>query len=113
MQRDEDDDEGMLLDLLKSGGIIVNCFHWEKSWPKEAQDAIALAVNCNNLFGPGADAEGIFHSDLRRVWEMHTSDPKLGLLAWCIWKRQELPWSKGKKWFENSKWNVADLAARR
>jgi hypothetical protein len=112
LQDNEPEAEDMLRDLLATGYVLVNCMHWRKDWPEEARDVLTVGIVCNDLFGPGADAEMLPMSQLETAWRMHTEDKQYlrGLMAWCVMRRKTMPWSKGMRLFEGSKWNVAMLA---
>ena len=81
--------EDYLKYLLCEDQIVVNNGWWDKSWP---QDAITIAVNCNDVFAWGcSDAEPVLHGDLEELAKAHAKDEVWGIAAWCVKRRKCMP----------------------
>lgn len=88
----EFDDAAALAVLLANEEIFLNSYWWEGEWPEAAQKRTALCVNCNDVFMWGcADAEDIFHSELRDLYEHWVKDPEWGSAVWCVKRRKLMP----------------------
>lgn len=104
--------EYKLAHLLLEGTIFCNNGWWYKgegvSWP---EDRITLHVNCNDLFAWGcADVEDITYGEIGELYSMWKKDPILGIYAWCIKKRKQMPQAPIEKMFVESKiWDIKEL----
>lgn len=58
------------------------------------------AINCNDLFVPGADAEPLRAEDLDAYIEVVKRWPEAGSYAWCAVKRAANPWRQ----IDDSEW---------
>lgn len=81
-----------LAHLLLNEIVFLNSLWWEKECPKRIQDAIAVAVNCNDVFAWGcADAEPLPYDEIENVYRMWKKDPHWGPAVWCMLRRKEMP----------------------
>lgn len=102
--------EDMLLDILSTRDVLVNCHWWRSDWPDAARDTFALAVNCNDMFFPAtADCEPFLLPDLPVLWKMWKRDGARGVCCWCVMKRKREPWSRALSMIDGAPWALADL----
>lgn len=93
-KEDEDtfDNKLALAFLLAKDCVFLNSYWWEDKWPEDAQKRTAICVNCNDIFAWGcADAEDMFYSELRDLWEHYIKDPEWGTAVWCMKRRKLMP----------------------
>ncbi len=84
--------EQALIVLLEEEKIFLNSCWWEKEWPEEARNNIAIHVNCNDIFAWGAaDAETLPYKELENLYSMWKKDPMWGTAVWCIQQRGFMP----------------------
>lgn len=88
----EFDRERALALMLMNEVVFLNNNWWKKEWPEEAQKAISINVNCNDVFAwASADAEGLPYSEVETIYKMWRKDPDWGPAVWCIIRRKEMP----------------------
>lgn len=103
--------EEMLLELLKSGYIIIND-HWWKHDDVRINDYFSVSINCSDAFGYGADAEEFVFSELEEVYSYYMKDAKWGTTAFVIKKRGHAPMDSVAAKFESENaggWTVEEL----
>ena len=106
---DDAEPEDMLRDLLATGELLVNSCWWEKDWPDAAKDLITVAVICNDVFAPSADAEVLPLSELANAWAMHKANPTFGLTAWCVMRRKMAPLANYRPTLERAGYDIESL----
>lgn len=75
--------------LLTNDYIFLSSFNdCTGTWDEGAYPAI----NCNDAFVPGADAEALKGSDLDLFIEVMKKYPDIGTLAWCASKTNSKLW---------------------
>lgn len=75
--------------LLREDHIFLTSYNDDKeTW----DDGAYPAINCNDLFVPGADAESLAAEDLDAYIEAVKRWPNAGSYAWCAVKRNAKPW---------------------
>lgn len=86
-------EEEMALALLLANGVVfLNSLWWEKECPERIQNAIAVAVNCNDIFAWAcADAEQLPYDQIETLYRMWKADERWGPAKWCCLKRKEKP----------------------
>lgn len=57
-------------------------------------ETLALFVNVNDVFGPGADAEEITCSELPILFDLYREKGDNGTIKWAALKRNKKPWPK-------------------
>lgn len=75
--------------LLKQDYIFFS------GWNEDTQDqdtGAYPAINCNDLFVPGADAEQLAEEDLDLYIEVMKRYPKYGSAAWCAARHNRSLW---------------------
>lgn len=78
--------------LLAEEVVYINCFHWKKEWPEEAQKLTGLFVNCNDIFAWAcSDAELLLYEDIQSLYDAWSADPIWGPAKWCAVKRNQKP----------------------
>lgn len=105
-------EEGAALShLLLNDVVFLNALWWEKDCPEHVQKAIAVSVNCNDIFAWGcADAEGLPYSEIENLYRMWQKDPEWGPAVWCMLKRKEMPQEPVEKLVrEGGIWNLESL----
>lgn len=85
-----DENEALSI-LLDKELVFINSNWFMKDWPEEAQKTFAIAVNCNDIFAYGADAELLQYKELKDLYEHHHKDNISGTIVWCIKKRGMFP----------------------
>lgn len=76
-----------------------------------ASETVCCFVNCNDLFGGGADAESVRSDQLESLWWCYENH-KDGSGLWCVLKRCRLPWSYKREKYESTlwdDWNLGDI----
>lgn len=59
--------------------------------PENKHHALML-VGCNDTFAyAAADCQPIAHDEIVELWRRHRCDPELGVLLWCVEKREQRP----------------------
>ena len=77
--------------------LAVNDHIFFGSWNHDKgdwDDGAYPAINCNDLFVPGADAEPLNAEDLDLYIEVVKRYPKHGSAAWCAVKRSAKLWRR-------------------
>ena len=77
--------------LLVNDVLILNNHWWKADWPLHAQQTFTIAVNCNDIFLPGADAEELIYDELEELWQFYAVEQNWGPQMWVAKKRQKLP----------------------
>ena len=96
--------------LLRQDHIFLTSYNdAKKTW----DDGAYPAINCNDLFVPGADAENLAAEDLDTYIEAVKRWPNAGSYAWCAVKRSAKPWRTIDKatWAEEYDDAVIGIAA--
>lgn len=75
--------------LLMHDHIFLSSYNDDK---RDWDDGAYPAINCNDLFVPGADAEKLDAEDLDKYIEVVKRWPNAGSYAWCAVKRAVKPW---------------------
>lgn len=107
-----DEIEYKVAHLLINNILFLNNGWWfkeeGKSWP---EDFVTFHVNCNDIFAWGcADSEDITYSEISDLYKMWKKDEHLGVAAWCIKKRKQMPQDPIIKYFEKDNiWNLEEL----
>lgn len=86
--------------LLMEDQIFLTSYNSTKeTW----DDGAYPAINCNDIFVPGADAENLAAEDLDLYIEAVKKWPKTAGYAWCAVKRASKPWRKvdSAKWVDD------------
>lgn len=103
--------EDMLIKLLQDNIVITNSF-WFYDLPRGIQAMTAIAVICNDIFYPAADAELINYEEIKELYEYHMKDNVYGHIAWSIKKRKQRPLAKVAAELERkTDWRVEELIA--
>lgn len=90
--------EMALAALLIAEQVFVNSHWWHKDLPDADQKAMAVFVNCNDVFvWSCCDAEAMAYDDLRAVYEAWVKDPTWGCSVWCMQTRGQMPQSRVAK----------------
>lgn len=75
--------------LLREDHIFLSSYNSAKgTW----DDGAYPAINCNDVFVSGADAEGLDAEELDTFIDVVKRFPNVGDLAWCAVKRSAHPW---------------------
>lgn len=75
--------------LLAHDYIFLGTYNEEiKDW----DDGVYPAINCSDVFVPGADAENLHADDLDAYLEVVEKYGDSGSFSWCIVKRSSKPW---------------------
>ena len=82
--------------LLLHDHVFLTSYNSDiKTW----DDGAYPAINCNDLFVPGADAESLSAEDIDLYIEVVKKFPDVGSYAWCGVKRAAKPWRmSGSEW---------------
>lgn len=80
--------------LLRQDQIFLSSYNEHK---KDWDDGAYPAINCNDVFVPAADAEGLAIEDLDLYIEAVKQWPIAGPAAWCAVKRSAMPWRRGDR----------------
>jgi hypothetical protein len=80
--------------LLANDHIFLSSYNSDKN---DWDDGAYPAINCNDVFIPGADAEGLNAEELDDYIAVVKRWPKAGSYAWCAVKRAAKPWRKIRK----------------
>ena len=75
--------------LLREDEIFLSSYNHEKD---DWDDGAYPAINCNDLFVPGADAEKLDAEDLDKYIEVIKKYGDVGAAAWCAAKRNAKLW---------------------
>ena len=75
--------------LLLNDHVFLTSYNSEK---KDWDDGAYPAINCNDLFVMGADAENLAAEDLDLYIEVMNKWPNAGDAAWCAVKRSAKLW---------------------
>ena len=96
--------------LLCQDHVFLTSYNDDK---KTWDDGAYPAINCNDLFVPGADAENLAAEDLDAYIEAVKRWPNAGSYAWCAVKRNAKPWRTIDKstWAEEYEDAVIGIAA--
>ena len=88
--------------LLLNDHVFLTSYNSEK---KDWDDGTYPAINCNDLFVMGADAENLAAEDLDLYIEVMKKWPNAGDAAWCAVKRAERLWrnTDPSKWTDDYK----------
>ena len=84
--------------LLHDHIFLTSYNHDKEDWDNGAYPAI----NCNDLFVPGADAERLHAEELDDYIAVVKRWPDAGPQAWCAVKRTAKPWRR----LSNNAWTV-------
>ena len=77
--------------LLTQDAVFLSSYNGDtREWDEGAYPAI----NCNDLFVPGADAESLSAEDLDTYIEVVKKYPIAGYAAWCAVKRSSKLWRR-------------------
>lgn len=77
--------------LLKHEYIFFSSYNDEL---KDYDDGTYPAINCNDVHVPGADAEPLALEDIDLYINLCKKFPVFPEYAWCIAKRNEIPWRR-------------------
>ncbi len=92
------DEELALAKLLWDGVIFANGRKYVCSMTGNVQPStVVLFVNCNDFFGPSADAEELPFDEIGNLYRMHMNDPIWGAVKWCAIRRNHKPWARVEK----------------
>jgi hypothetical protein len=97
--------------LLRNDQIFLTSYNDDKN---DWDDGAYPAINCNDIFVPGADAEGLNLEDLDDYINVVKKWPNAGSQAWCAVKRSAKPWRVGgnKEWmieYENAVAGIPEM----
>lgn len=100
------DEEEALSILLREGVLFANSArYWSPEWEADPDDpgrlkdsgrgeltgpTVVLFVNCNDLFGWGADAESLPYDEVGNLYRAWASGP-WGVARWCCLRRRQRP----------------------
>lgn len=93
--------------LLLNGVLVVNSHWWKSDWPEDSKESFAIGVLCNDIFGPGADAEPVLLHEIRDLFDHFVIDPIWGPAVWCVNKRKTPPWERFKEMIVWKQYNDA------
>jgi hypothetical protein len=96
--------------LMRQDQIFMSSYNEDKS---DWDDGAYPVINCNDVFVPGADAEGLNAEDLDAYIETVKRWPLAGPIAWCAVKRAENPWREGgsPEWWAEYREAVSEIPA--
>jgi len=84
--------------LLKNDYIFLTEYnHGKEGW----DDGAYPAINCNDIFVPGAHSQNLPAEDLDKYIDCVKKFPEYGQYAWCGFKLNANPW----RWTEAQKKN--------
>lgn len=76
--------------LMREDKIFFGSYNESK---KTWDDGVYPAINCNDVFVMGADAESLQAEDLDAFIEVVKRFPNVADYAWCAYKRSATPWN--------------------
>ena len=95
--------------LLAHDFIFLGTYNESKD---DWDDGAYPAINCNDVFVPAADAEGLKAEELDLYVEACRRWPKDAAIAWCAVKRSAKPWRlTPKAGFEEAKRGIEQMLA--
>jgi hypothetical protein len=80
--------------LLSQDAIFLTGFNSEL---QKHDDGAYPAINCNDLFVPGGDAESLHSDDIDLFIDVIKQWPMAGCSAWCVHKRNINLWRMPNK----------------
>jgi hypothetical protein len=94
--------------LMRQDQIFLSSYNEDK---KDWDGGAYPVINCNDVFVPGADAEGLNAEDLDAYIEVVKRWPVAGPLAWCAVMRSANPWreSGSQEWWKEYHEAVAKI----
>lgn len=83
--------------LMKHEYIFFSSYNEET---ETYDDGTYPAINCNDICVPGADAEPLLLEDIDLYIDLCQKYPVFPEYAWCIAKRNQLPWRNASTEYE-------------
>jgi hypothetical protein len=85
------DENKALAEMLTADMLILNEYWFKDHWPEDARRSFVIAVNCNDVFAGGADAEEVMYDELENLYDHYKADITWGVAVWCCKKRKCKP----------------------
>ena len=103
------DTEEAVAQLLKEGTLFLNTRDYKGTMPvvdEAGGRTMVIFINCNDVFGPCADADDITFEEVEALYKEMIKYPKSGAVRWICFKRNIKPWSRRVNWIkENGEWD--------
>jgi hypothetical protein len=103
------DTEEAVAQLLKEGTLFLNTRDYKGTMPvidEAGGRTMVVFINCNDVFGPCADADDITLEEVEALYKEMVKYPKSGSTRWICFKRNMKPWSrKVARMKESGEWD--------
>jgi hypothetical protein len=97
------DEEEAVAQLLRDNILFLNTREYKGTMPvidEAGGRTMVIFMNCNDVFGPCADADDITLEEVPALYKEIIKYPKSGSIRWICFKRNLKPWSKRVKWMK-------------